>query len=76
MQIIYRASNPPLKLIAARNGLFASFMPKPIKGAPGSGLHVNISLMQDGRIYLKTLAQALQVLLIALLQESLIESPK
>ena len=38
-----------VKAIAARNGLFASFMPKPIKGAPGSGLHVNISLMQDGR---------------------------
>ena len=34
--------------IAARNGLFASFMPKPIMNAPGSGLHVNLSLAQNG----------------------------
>ena len=34
--------------IAARNGLFASFMPKPILNAPGSGLHVNLSLVQNG----------------------------
>ena len=38
-----------VKAIAARNGLFASFMPKPILGVPGSGLHVNISLSQYGR---------------------------
>ncbi len=37
-----------VKAIAARNGLFASFMPKPILGAPGSGMHVNISLSQNG----------------------------
>ncbi|MCL2169134.1 MAG: glutamine synthetase family protein [Defluviitaleaceae bacterium] len=35
--------------IAARNGLYASFDPKPIKDAPGSGLHVNISLSQKGQ---------------------------
>ena len=38
-----------VKAIAARNGLFASFMPKPILGAPGNGMHMNISLSQNGR---------------------------
>ena len=37
-----------VKSIAARNGLFASFMPKPILNAAGSGMHVNLSLSQDG----------------------------
>jgi len=37
-----------VKAIAARNGLFASFMPKPIANAPGSGMHVNLSLSQNG----------------------------
>jgi glutamine synthetase len=37
-----------VKTIAARSGLFASFMPKPILGAVGSGLHVNISLACNG----------------------------
>jgi glutamine synthetase len=36
-----------VKSVAARNGLFASFMPKPLKDAPGSGLHVNLSLAQN-----------------------------
>lgn len=36
-----------VKSIAARNGLFASFMPKPIANAPGNGLHINISLAKD-----------------------------
>ncbi len=38
-----------VKAIAARNGLFASFMPKPLANAPGSGLHVNLSLARQGR---------------------------
>ena len=38
-----------VKAAAARNGLFASFMPKPILEAAGSGMHVNLSLMQNGR---------------------------
>ena len=38
-----------VKAIAARNGLFASFMPKPLANQPGSGLHVNISLLRDGK---------------------------
>lgn len=37
-----------VKKIAARNGLFASFLPKPLQNARGSGLHVNISLLQEG----------------------------
>jgi len=37
-----------VKSIAARNGLYASFMPKPIPEAPGSGMHVNISLAKNG----------------------------
>ncbi|MCL2050544.1 MAG: glutamine synthetase family protein [Lachnospiraceae bacterium] len=37
-----------VRAIAARNGLYASFLPKPLPGAPGSGMHVNISLMQNG----------------------------
>lgn len=34
--------------LAAGNGLFASFMPKPLEGKSGSGLHLNISLIKDG----------------------------
>ena len=37
-----------VKAIAERNGLYASFMPKPLLEAPGSGLHVNLSLFQRG----------------------------
>ena len=38
-----------VKAIATRNGLFASFMPKPIQNAAGSGLHINLSLTQNGQ---------------------------
>lgn len=37
-----------VKAIAAQNGLFASFMPKPLEGQPGNGLHVNISVTKNG----------------------------
>lgn len=37
-----------VKSIAARNGLFASFSPKPLPGKSGSGLHINLSLSQRG----------------------------
>jgi len=36
-----------VKAIAARNGLYASFMPKPILNAPGSGLHINLSISEN-----------------------------
>lgn len=35
--------------IAHRNGLHATFMPKPQNGRPGSGMHVKLSLFRDGR---------------------------
>ena len=37
-----------VKAIALRNGLFASFMPKPIASAAGSGIHINLSLARNG----------------------------
>lgn len=44
-----------VKSIAARNGLYASFMPKPIANMSGSGLHTNISLMKfDHNIFKPT----------------------
>lgn len=36
-----------VKTAAARNGLWASFDPKPIKNAPGSGMHINLSPETD-----------------------------
>jgi glutamine synthetase len=38
-----------VKTIAARNGLYASFKPKPLEGKAGSGLHINISLERSGK---------------------------
>jgi len=38
-----------VKAIASRNGLFASFMPKPIATQAGSGMHINLSLEQNGK---------------------------
>ncbi len=38
-----------VKAIASRNGLFASFMPKPIPDQSGSGLHINLSLFENNR---------------------------
>lgn len=38
-----------VKTIAARNGLFADFSPKPLSDKPGSGFHINIrAVREDG----------------------------
>ena len=33
-----------VKTIAARNGLYADFSPRPLEGRPGSGFHINMSV--------------------------------
>lgn len=38
-----------VRIIAQRHGLHATFMPKPVEGIAGSGLHLNMSLFKEGK---------------------------
>lgn len=38
-----------VRTIAARNGLYADFSPKPLEGHPGNGFHVNFSAAPTGK---------------------------
>ena len=37
-----------VRAVAVSNGLYADFSPKPIAGEAGNGLHINLSLLQNG----------------------------
>lgn len=38
-----------VKSCANENGLYATFMPKPVSQRDGSGMHINLSLFRDGK---------------------------
>lgn len=38
-----------VRTIARKHGLVATFMAKPLEGAPGNGMHTNMSLFKDGK---------------------------
>ena len=38
-----------VKTIAKRHGLYATFMPKPRAGINGSGMHINMALLKNGK---------------------------
>ncbi|NPA80634.1 MAG: glutamine synthetase [Thermotogae bacterium] len=45
---VLQISKMIIKEIARKHGLYASFMPKPIFGVNGSGLHLHMSVWKDG----------------------------
>ncbi len=49
MADILQVSKMIIKEIARKYGIYASFMPKPIFGINGSGLHLHMSVWKDGR---------------------------
>lgn len=67
-EIDFRASSPlkaaddflsfkmAVKSVSSAKGLFASFLPKPLRSESGSGLHINMSLRKDGRALFKDFA--------------------
>lgn len=38
-----------VKIIAQKHGLHATFMPKPLTNEAGNGMHLNMSMLKDGR---------------------------
>ncbi len=46
-----------VKSVAAQNGLYASFLPKPLPAYSGSGLHINLSLSQGDQNLFQTAPQ-------------------
>ncbi len=38
-----------IKKVARKYGVYASFMPKPIEGINGNGMHIHLSLWKDGK---------------------------
>ena len=48
-----------VKAVASRNGLFASFMPKPLLDAPGNGMHINLSLYKNEKNIFKNTNEGL-----------------
>lgn len=38
-----------VKTVAHRNGLYATFIPKPLVGVSGSGMHANLSISKNGK---------------------------
>ncbi len=38
-----------VRIVARRHGLHATFMPKPVYGIAGSGMHINLSIFKNGK---------------------------